>query len=237
MLFLNLFPTLNDFPHELKQAQAILAIAKAAGVTHVVYSSSPDHTSREPSSDPNSISAHARASKRAIEQATREAGFAAWTVLRPAYFMTNLVRPNVDRIYPGATDTGVFTLAIRASTALPLIDVDDIAKFAVAAFQDPGRFHGAVIDLASETVAIEEIIRLLSRAAGRRLRAKYLSDAEIVALRQVTPFVTGQVDLRDLVESIDFNKAKGWGVDLGTFAEFLERAKHAVVDTYRTVSE
>ncbi|AEO66522.1 uncharacterized protein THITE_2015679, partial [Thermothielavioides terrestris NRRL 8126] len=211
-LFLNLYPTLHDFPHELKQAQRILSIAKAAGVTQIVYSSGLAHEG----SDPESIPSRARASKRTIEQATRDAGFAAWTVLRPAYFMTNLVRPNVDVLYPGASATGVFTLAIGPDTTLPLIDPDDIARFAAAAFQHPDRFHGETIDLAAEEVSMADILALLSRAAGRELRGNYLSDAEIEAQKRVNPFLIGQLDLRDGVRQLDLEKTKSWGVPLGS---------------------
>ncbi|SPQ20245.1 c30aefd4-b8d6-4107-b876-14d3599a4e04 [Thermothielavioides terrestris] len=209
----------------------ILSIAKAAGVTQIVYSSGLAHEG----SDPESIPSRARASKRTIEQATRDAGFAAWTVLRPAYFMTNLVRPNVDVLYPGASATGVFTLAIGPDTTLPLIDPDDIARFAAAAFQHPDRFHGETIDLAAEEVSMADILALLSRAAGRELRGNYLSDAEIEAQKRVNPFLIGQLDLRDGVRQLDLEKTKSWGVPLGSLAEFLEREKQAVEETYRDV--
>ncbi|KAH6849632.1 hypothetical protein B0I37DRAFT_403620 [Chaetomium sp. MPI-CAGE-AT-0009] len=212
MLFLNLYPTLHDITLELKQAQSILRIAKAAHIKHIIYSSSIPLES----SDPTSLPALARASKRNIEQATRSAGFAAWTILRPAYFMTNLIRPNVDRLYPRASETGVFTLALRPNTALALIDPDDIAKFAVAAFQDPARFHGQTVDLAAAATPVEEVLALLSRAAGRGLRGEYLSDAEIEARKRVDPFVSGQVDLRDAAV-LDLEKAMGWGISLGLF--------------------
>lgn len=229
MLFLNLYPTLHDIPLELAQAQAILRLAKSAQIHHVVYSSSIPL----PTTDPTSLPALARASKRNIEQATRTAGFPAWTILRPAYFMTNLIRPNVDRLYPGASETGVFTLALRPDTRLALIDPDDIAQFAMAAFRDPGRFHGQTVDLAGEATPVNEVLGLLSRAAGRELKGRYLSDEEVQERKGVEAFLSGQVDLREAAALVDVEKVRSfWGVEMGTLEGFLKREERAVEETY-----
>jgi uncharacterized protein YbjT (DUF2867 family) len=229
MLFLNLYPTLHDIPLKLAQAQTILRLAKSAHIQHVIYSSSIPL----PTTNPTSLPALARASKRHIEQATRDAGIPTWTILRPAYFMTNLIRPNVDRLYPGVSETGVFTLALRPDTRLALIDPDDIAQFAVAAFRDPGRFHGQTIDLAGESTPMSEVLALLSRAAGRELKGRYLSDKEVEERKGVEAFLGGQVDLREAAALVDVEKVRRfWGVDMGTLGAFLEREKRAVEETF-----
>ncbi|KAH6636009.1 hypothetical protein F5144DRAFT_566017 [Chaetomium tenue] len=227
MLFLNLYPTLHDIPLELHQAQTLLRLARAAHIQHVVYTSSIPL----PTTDPTSLPALARASKRHIEAATRTSGIPAWTILRPAFFMTNFVRPNVDRLFPGASTTGEFTLALRPDTPLSLIDPDDIAQFAVAAFRAPGRFHGQVVDLAGEVKPMGEVLGVLARVVGKGVRGRYLGEEEVEGRKGVEVFLSGQLDLREAV-SVDVGRVRTWGVEMGTLEGFLERERRAVEETY-----
>lgn len=226
-LFLNLFPDLADPPHELEQAKSILQIAKAAGVKHVVYSSG--FSLEGP--DPAGLAGAVRASKRNIEREVSSAGFEKWTILQPGYFMANFLAPKVA-MYPGAAESGVFTLALLPDTQLPLIDHEDIARFAVAAFRDPDRFSGQLVKLAGDLLTVEDIMPLLSAAAGREIRATYLSAEEVEAQKESNPFLSGQLAARRMAEYVDMDRVKSWGLPLGSFTGFLEREKDAVRETY-----
>ncbi|EAQ91504.1 hypothetical protein CHGG_03439 [Chaetomium globosum CBS 148.51] len=213
MLFLNPVPPPlpRHPPRTCNQAQTLLRLALAAHIHHVVYSSSIPL----PTTDPTSLPALARASKRHIETATRSAGIPVWTILRPAFFMTNLVRPNVDRLFPGASATGEFTLALRPDTPLALIDPDDIAQFAVAAFRAPGRFHGQVVDLAGEVRAVGEVLAVLAGVVGRGVRGRYLREEEVEERKGVEVFLSGQLDLKEAAP-VDVGRVRSWGVEMGT---------------------
>ncbi|KAK9489124.1 hypothetical protein V1508DRAFT_95131 [Lipomyces doorenjongii] len=89
-IFLNLSPDFTDKDHELRLAKTILAIAKAAGVKHVVYTSG--MAANEPPRlnywDPNGPIARILLPKQSIEREVRNAGFEKWTLLRPGFFLT-----------------------------------------------------------------------------------------------------------------------------------------------------
>lgn len=54
------------------------------------------------------------------------------------------------------------TIETRLSQIVP----DDIGKFAVAAFQNPGKFNGREVDYVSQHLSPEEIAEALEAATG-----------------------------------------------------------------------
>jgi len=230
-VFLNLFPDLQNPTRETQQAEAILDLAKAAGVTQVVYSSV--FPARPGGAGDNDLIARVRAGKAAIERAVLASGLAAATVLQPGFFMANFLLPKGAFYFPGVSETGLFTVAFHPDTQLPLTDHEDIARFVVAAFQDPERFGGETVRLASEVVEFQKVVRLLAEATGRNIRATYLSDEEARAQTATNPMLGSQITARGMVELLDLEKVRSWGIPLGSFAEFLGREKAGVEETYR----
>jgi uncharacterized protein YbjT (DUF2867 family) len=233
MIFINLYPVFTDASKEFQQAVNIMRIARAAGVKHVVYSSI---FPVQDNSNPDGPLAQIRKYKQRIEKEISNAGFESWTILRPGFFMANFL-PSKVLIYPGVTETGVFTSAYRADTRLPLIDPEDIAKFAIAAFQKPDAFNGQTIELAGEILTFDEALRLLSSAAGRNLRGNYLSDEEIEKIMATNPLLGSQVAARNMADLVNMNQVRSWGVPMGTFADFLRRERVAVEEAYKNVKE
>ncbi|EAQ91597.1 hypothetical protein CHGG_03532 [Chaetomium globosum CBS 148.51] len=237
LLFLNLLPDLTNFTAELEDGTTVLAVAKAAGIQHVVYSTSIPLP--EDKTDPNSFAAQLFQPKKQLEQAIQTAGFPRWTILRPGAFMSNYLPPMVNLQYPGATETGVFTMALLATTMLPMIDTEDIGKFAVAAFQHPDRFHAQVVLVVSESLSVEEGLETMRRVLGRpNIRGKYLDGKELQAAKATNPILGMQELLRhvDVFEGADAREAaKKWGVETGTFEEFVKREKKVFDEAYRNV--
>ncbi len=231
LLYLNMVPNFADPTSEAEQGKNILRIAKAAGVAHVVYSSA----FSLPALESHPFITHAFSSKRVLEEAVQTSGFRHWTILRPGFFMANYLSPKVERLYPGTAETGLFTLALRPDTELQMIDHEDIAAFAAAAFQDPERFHAQAIDLISETVTAAQAIETMRRVTGRNIRAKYLADDELEEARAANPMLVLQEVLRVLSKLGDEEAVKGWGVEMGTFEGFVERERGAYEETYRNV--
>ncbi|KAK3938235.1 hypothetical protein QBC46DRAFT_390699 [Diplogelasinospora grovesii] len=235
MLFLNLLPAFTDISHERTQAASILSIAKSAGVKHAIYSSAlmvnEPHKLTGITLSPDSLLGQALQSKAAIEQKLKEEFPNGWTILRGANFMQNFLAPKVA-MYPGLVETNTWTTVLRPDTKLPLVDANDIAKFAVAAFQDPERFKGEEVKLAGDELTPDQIVAHLSDATGREMKMHYLADEEVEEQAKTSPFMTAQLAVRELWKFVSVEECKGRGIEMNTFREFLVREKELVKTTY-----
>ncbi|KAK3295317.1 uncharacterized protein B0H64DRAFT_394985 [Chaetomium fimeti] len=232
---MTLLPDLTNFNAELEAGTTILAVAKAAGVQHVVYST----TVPVPETEPDHFAALAFKPKLMLEKALPEAGFPRWTILRPGFFMPNYLSPKVNAQFPGAAEEGLFTTGFRPTSMLPMVDHEDIGKFAVAAFQQPDRFHAQGIDVISQAVTVEQSMETMRRVLGRpEIRARYLDGEELRAAQATNPVLImhellgrvdpyAGVDPREAVEK--------WGVEMTTFEEFIVRERKDFDETYRNV--
>ncbi|KAK1981389.1 hypothetical protein LZ30DRAFT_592810 [Colletotrichum cereale] len=231
--FLNLMPDFVDHAWELRTARRIMAAAKAAGASHLIYSSAfaVQAPERLRHWDPNSFTATVLLSKQAVEKEVRGAGFDHWTILRPGSFAANYLPPLVA-MFPDLVRDGRFVTALRPENKIPIVDPNDIGRFALAAYRDPRKFGSQEIEIASELLTADEVMAKLARAAGRDISVIYLSDAEVEAQKAGNPFVAGQLAWRDLDQFVDMEETQSWGVPLGTFDGFLEREKDRVKETY-----
>lgn len=232
-LFLNLSPDFKDLSKEVALAKKVMSAARNAGVKQIIYTGSlgTENPERIPGYESAGVVKTVIQSKKAVEHEVRTAGFETWTILRPGNFMTNFLAPLVF-MYQGLADQGVWTTPLKTTTLLPMIDPNDIGKFAAAAVLEPTRFSSQQIELASEMMSVNEILRDLSHATGRRRKAVFLTDEEIAERSKENPALVGQAFLHNLSAFIDYEKLKQWGIGLGTFAEFLERENESVKESY-----
>jgi uncharacterized protein YbjT (DUF2867 family) len=233
-LFVNLFPDLVDTSRESARAKLLLRLAHEAGVGHVVYSSILPGPRLPQKDEEKDVSLPYRRAKKEIETAVTTVGIDKWTIIRPGYFMANFLKPKVDFQFPGAADTGRFALTIDVGTALPLVDHEDIAAFAVAAFLNPEKFDKQTIALAGEWLALERCIEGVAQTAGRELKWERPSAEEIQGLEPMRKFMLeNQRSLVGLGGLVDLDEVARWGVPTGTFARFLERQAEDVKASYQ----
>lgn len=232
LLWLALMPDLTDPSSEPAFAKSILDAARAAGIRHVVYSGA-IHTDQLPGFDPSHWSAPFRLAKHAVDEVVSQAAFPVWTVLRPGTFMANFLQPKVAFQYPRAAETGVFSLAMPRDTPFPLTDQEDIARLAVAAFQDPERFHGKDIAFCSEKIMIADAITALAAASGRDIKAEHLDERAVAEADPSVKYALDiQLSLRQFHTLVDADELGRWGFTGGTFQAFLDRERQAVDATY-----
>ncbi len=144
----------NGVEVEEAQGKRFAEVAKAAGVEHFVYSSAG-------SVNRNTGVPHFE-SKARIEQAVRDQKFPSYTIMRPTYFMENLLNPMTlqgDKLVVG----------LQPTTVIQMIAVDDIGKFGALAFEKPTTFNGAEVDLAGDAVTFPEAAAILSAALKRNI--------------------------------------------------------------------
>lgn len=137
---------------EEEQGKRLATLARDAGVHHYVYTSVG--------------SAHRETgilhfeNKSRIEATVRSLRFPSHVILRPVFFMENLLSPwvlNGDKLLA----------ALAPDVSLQMIAVDDIGRFAAEVFVRADRFRGREIDLAGDAVTMPEAAAALSLGLGR----------------------------------------------------------------------
>lgn len=234
-LYLCLLPNFADLGCELRQAKSILNIAKAAGVKQVVVSTSLGVTQLDAGVQfhPDSFMKMHLTNKKAIEQAALEASFEHCTIIRPGFFMANFLEPKINR-YPEVRDNGTWTTCMTASSKLPLVDHEDIAKVAVESFQKPEEFDNREIGVASDLLTVQETLDLVAETVGKpgELKAVFMTDEEVENMGKKQLLMNGEKAMRTMADYIDMESLRKM-VELTTFKEFLVREKEVLTETFR----
>ncbi|GAW24167.1 hypothetical protein ANO14919_137480 [Xylariales sp. No.14919] len=217
-LFLCLSPNWDDPSCERRQCQNILQLAKGAGVKQVVAPTTIGVSQLDGGDDvaPDSFMEKHLINKKALEQAAENANF----------------DPKVKR-YTKIRDHHRWTTSMTADAQLPIADHEDIAKVAVAAFQDPVAFHRRAIGVASEQVRIREMLNLIAEVAGKPgcFEAVFMTDEEMEAQAHMASFSSSHQILQTTSNYIDLEELRAL-VPLNLFKDFLKREKDIVKQTY-----
>jgi uncharacterized protein YbjT (DUF2867 family) len=139
---------------EEEQGKRLAQVARERGVQHYVYTSvgSAQRKTGIPHFD----------SKWRVEETVRAQRFPSHVIVRPVFFMENLLSPwflNGDKL--------VSTLA--PETRLQMVAVEDIGKLGAAAFERAAELAGREIDLAGDAVTLPQAATILGEARGERL--------------------------------------------------------------------
>ena len=142
---------------ETRQGINVADAAQFCGVKHLVYSS-------VPKADTHTGIPHFE-SKAKVEQHIKALGIP-WTVIGPAMFMENFLGPY---FHPELLQ-GRFAIALSQACKVQLICREDIAAFAALVLEQPERFLGQRIDIASDERTPPEIADILAHVMGRRIK-------------------------------------------------------------------
>jgi uncharacterized protein YbjT (DUF2867 family) len=207
----------HDLDHEARSAAKLGAAAAAAGVSHVVHSSSVGvGTELESKLD-------MLPRKAAAEEAWRATGLPL-TVLRPSAFMENTFDS------PRELQDGALVSPLRADTHEPLIAAADIAAFAAIAFGDPGTHGGRAYDLAGDDMSQAEKAALISRVVGREV--PYVG-IPIEQIREASPQTADTLEaLNDHRFAIDIAALRAIHPGLLTFEQWMTGVGKPLVDAY-----
>jgi len=140
---------------EEAQGKRFARAAREAGVQHYVYSSvgSAHKATGIPHFD----------NKARVEATVRELAFPSHVIIRPVFFMENLVSPwflHGDRIIS----------ALNPSTPLQMIAVEDVGRVAARAFTDAANMKGREVDIAGDTATMTRVAEVFTRASGRPIQ-------------------------------------------------------------------
>lgn len=148
---------------EEAQGHRFAKIAREVGVEHYVYTSvaSADRQTGIPHFE----------NKFRVENTVRGLGFPSYTIIRPVFFMENLVSPwflNGDKLVS----------ALQPGTVLQMITVPDIGQYGALAFTDP-RFKNLELDIAGDAVTLPQAAATIGQALGRPLEYLQIPMSEV----------------------------------------------------------
>lgn len=197
---------------ERRWGLAIADAAVAAGVRHLVYSSS-----NGVGHGPTGIGQYD--AKAEVEEHVRALPIAT-TIVRPAGFMETLMMPG------SGLDEGRFHFFVRPDQAIQLVAVEDIGKIVAAIFADPARFAGDTLEIASDRVTGDDMAAALSAAAGRPIRyARYTAD--FLRAHPELEKMAALVDKGPLAGSADLGRLRALVPDLTSFRDWLDGSGRA----------
>ncbi|OLO33205.1 NmrA family protein [Streptomyces sp. MNU77] len=168
-----------DFAGERAQAANLIEAARAGGVPQFVQSSTSGVGAHRETPGWSEGRWAAMApyfdTKQAILEQVRGAGFARWTVVKPAFFMENL-----PQLAPNGPEGGLATV-IRPDTVLALVAGEDIGAAVAHAVREPDRFHRVELELAGDRLTMEQVAEVLSAAWGVPVTAPSMDLDEALA--------------------------------------------------------
>src|ERR1700742_1602386 len=137
---------------EEAQGKRLATLARETGVEHYVYTSvgSAHKQTGVPHFD----------NKWRIEETVRSLRFPSHVILRPVFFMENLVAP-----FSLQGDT--LSWALAPNTKLQMIAVEDIGWFGARAFTEAAALNRREIDIAGDVRTMQEAAEILAQALGR----------------------------------------------------------------------
>ncbi|HET9401872.1 MAG TPA: NmrA/HSCARG family protein [Candidatus Acidoferrales bacterium] len=137
---------------EEEQGKRLAKLARESGVEHFVYTSvgSADKRTGVPRFD----------NKWRIEETVRGLRFPSHVILRPVFFMENLLAPF-------SLQGSTLAWALGPSTKLQMVAVEDIGWLGARAFTDSAALNGREIDLAGDVRTMPEAAEILTEALGR----------------------------------------------------------------------
>jgi uncharacterized protein YbjT (DUF2867 family) len=139
---------------EEEQGKRLAETARETGVQHFVYTSvgSAQRKTGIPHFD----------NKWRVEETVRGLKFPSHVIIRPVFFMENLLSPwflNGDKLYAG----------MDPKTVLQMIAVEDIGKYGARAFTDAAALDRREIDIAGDAATIPAAAATLSQALAKSI--------------------------------------------------------------------
>lgn len=220
-------PSLAQPDSEVRTGRKLIEAALQQGVDILV------HTSVARAGDQENFAGWAEGrwwkdywtSKDDVNKLVRAAAFPHWVILKPAYMMDNFIAPKSAWMYPGLSVRGGIEHAMRPETRLDLIAAADVGRFAAAAFRDPARFNRQEIDLAAESLTMDEVARAITQATGQPVTARSLTGKQAVEMGNAPGLTESQIWASVEGYRVDVARANGHGIALTGFADWASAHK------------
>jgi uncharacterized protein YbjT (DUF2867 family) len=212
---------------EPRNAANMVQAARKAGIEQVVHTSVAG-SNLFPRWDKYKYLVKTWENKYEIEEFIRNGDFRSWTILHPCWFMENFTELNSVIMAPELKN-GILFGTLKGDTPLKMNSGEDTAKFARAAFENPQKFHGKDINIASDELSMTEIAQTLSRVLDKKVVFETVSDEET----RKRGMLEGTVYFMEWLETVpgygfDIEETRQYGVALKSFAQWAQENKHRI---------
>jgi uncharacterized protein YbjT (DUF2867 family) len=200
----------HGLKREVDQGANIVAAARTAGVSHLVFSSigAADRVT--------GLGLKHFDSKKMIEDKVKMSGMCC-TILRSVTFFENFRTPRYLRsIVHGRT----LRFGFVAAKTFQFVAVEDLAHFAGLAFDGDDRVFGRTLDIASDAIKMEDLAAALSKATDQSIKYRCLSPLQLRLISMLISISGGPSDYRagpSLIPQFAWNNEDengGWAADL-----------------------
>jgi uncharacterized protein YbjT (DUF2867 family) len=239
-VFLNVYPVFAkpDEPSELDHARNVIRACRSAGVKRIVYASATRVSDYPKMKADGRLEAGSHLdkyfqSKYSIQEEVMTAGFESWTILQPAWLMSNLLSPSAKLYFPELADEWLLKTAFQPETKLQVLDPKDFGTFGAAALTDgSGKWNGKVLPLAGQEVTMTEIAETFNKCLGnmmkRSVRVEYMVGEERERKEELNPIVAAQIWISETGLGVDLEAVKRYRLPIGALEDYLMREKTAM---------
>ncbi|MGF6789640.1 NmrA family NAD(P)-binding protein [Paraburkholderia sp. 35.1] len=163
-----------------------------------------------------------------VEEAVRAAGFESWTVLQPAFMMDNLAEPKAGAMFPHLRESLLLS-ALLPDARLDWIAADDVGALAASALNDPQRWHGETVPLASERLTMSEVANRLGNVLGAQINVSHVSPDEARAKGLAPGWVNAQEWINAVGYRVDIDSLSKRGVQLTPMVDWIDANRQHIV--------
>ena len=215
-------PDFDRSDRERRQGFALIDAARKAGVAQFVHTSVAQAGNHEkfPGWSEKRWNRKYWTDKWDVEEAVRSSGFESWTVLQPAFMMDNLAEPKAGAMFPHLRE-GVLLSALLPGARLDWIAADDVGALAASALNDPQRWHGQTVPLASEKLTMSEVAHHLGNVLGSQISVSHVSPDEARAKGLAPGWVNAQEWINAVGYRVDIDSLSERGVQLTPMVDWI----------------
>ncbi|MGF6504658.1 NmrA/HSCARG family protein [Paraburkholderia sp. 32] len=229
-VFSVLLPDFDRSDRERRQGFALVNAARNAEVPQFVHTSVAQAGNHEtfPGWSEKRWNRKYWTDKWDVEEAVRAAGFESWTVLQPAFMMDNLAEPKAGAMFPHLRE-GLLLSALLPDARLDWIAADDVGALAASALNDPQRWHGETVPLASEKLTMSEVANRLNNVLGAQINVSHVSPDEARAKGLAPGWVNAQEWINAVGYRVDIDSLSKRGVQLTPMVDWIDANRQHIV--------
>ncbi|MBB5499643.1 NmrA family NAD(P)-binding protein [Paraburkholderia sp. MM5384-R2] len=229
-VFSVLLPDFDRSDRERRQGFALVNAARNAEVPQFVHTSVAQAGNHEtfPGWSEKRWNRKYWTDKWEVEEAVRAAGFESWTVLQPAFMMDNLAEPKAGAMFPHLRE-GLLLSALLPDARLDWIAADDVGALAASALNDPQRWHGETVPLASERLTMSEVANRLGNVLGAQINVLHVSPDEARAKGLAPGWVNAQEWINAVGYRVDIDSLSKRGVQLTPMVDWIDANRQHIV--------